>query len=129
MARSNKRDIVSNEEACCQIDGKLNLPEDIRRDLDGIGGLDGLLGSLPDRDEIESKARVCKAISDPDRLKILHALSKCDLCPCILKEVVQQSDSKLSYHLDVLEEAGLITSRPQKKWRIYMLTDEGRSHL
>jgi predicted transcriptional regulator len=29
----------------------------------------------------------------------------------------------------VLEEAGLIISKPQKKWRIYALTDRGRALL
>ena len=78
-------------------------------------------------DELKNRSGMYQILSDSSRLRLLHALARCDLCPCVLKEVVEQSDSKLSYHLNLLEEAGLIKSFPEKKWRIYSLTDLGRS--
>ncbi len=63
------------------------------------------------------------------RLKILYALKFCDLCPCVLKEYLKISDSRLSYHLSVLEDAGLVISYPEKNWKIYSITNLGREHL
>lgn len=45
---------------------------------------------------------------------------------CVIKEVLSIADSKLSYHLSVLKEAGLIVGEAQENWIIYRLTDEGR---
>ena len=63
------------------------------------------------------------------RVRIMYSLKRCTLCSCLLKEMTALSDSRLSYHLNVLEEAALIISKPQKKWRIYALTDRGRALL
>lgn len=124
-----RKDIVKDEDQCCEADGKLNLPASIRDNLERIGGLDLLIEELPPLERFEGVSKVHQALSDPARLRILAALSRCDLCPCILKIIVSQSDSKLSYHLDVLEEVGLVRSIPEKKWRIYSLTDMGREML
>jgi ArsR family transcriptional regulator len=129
MNKGNEKVIVENEDECCQFDGRLNLPSSIKQNLERIGGLDSLLEDLPTIDQLEPRSRQYQTLSDPARLRILYALVKCDLCPCILKEVVGQSDSKLSYHLDILEEAGLIRSTPQKKWRIISITELGRSQI
>ena len=82
---------------------------------------------VPRRENLGPEADFFHALSDPIRLQILHALLVLDLCPCVLKELTDLSDSKLSYHLNILEKAGLIASSPRKKWRIYMLTENGRS--
>jgi len=47
----------------------------------------------------------------------------------VLKEFLKVGDSTLSYHLDMLEETGLVVSRPEKNWRIYGITDKGRKAL
>ena len=39
------------------------------------------------------------------------------------------SDSKLSYHLEILESAGFITHLQRQKWRIYVITVEGRKTI
>ena len=67
-----------------------------------------------------------QAVSDPIRLQIMHALLIIDLCPCLLKEITELTDSGLSYHLSILEEANLISSSSRKRWRVYVLTDKGR---
>ena len=70
-----------------------------------------------------------QALSDPVRLRVLWALSKADLCPCILKQITELSDSKLSYHLSVLEKSGLISSRRTRNWMIYSITPLGSDAL
>ena len=68
-------------------------------------------------------------MADHTRLKILWALSNMDLCPCVLTVIADVSDSKLSYHLRILESARLIESRRTKSWRIYSITEEGERTL
>jgi len=71
---------------------------------------------------MEGVARRHQALSDPVRLRLLWALSMADLCPCILKQIAELSDSKLSYHLGVLERAVLVSSKRTKDWMIYSIT-------
>jgi DNA-binding transcriptional ArsR family regulator len=117
----------SSKKECC--DDVLNLPEEMKEALQGKGGLNGLRKMIPDRDELASEAKRFQVLSDPIRLQILHSLIVIDLCPCILKEITGLSDSKLSYHLNILEEEGLIRSSPRQRWRIYMITEQGRSQI
>jgi ArsR family transcriptional regulator len=55
-------------------------------------------------------------------------LSQC-LCVCVIKEVVNIADSKLSYHLSILKEQEFIVGEQQGNWIIYSITDRGRSAL
>lgn len=66
-----------------------------------------------------------QALADHIRLKILWALSQMDLCPCVLKVITKVTDSRLSYHLKILESARLIRARRTKNWRVYSITKEG----
>jgi len=109
---------------CCA--NGMNLPEEMEAALRRQGGLEGLSRRVPDRERLAPRSNQYKALADPIRLQILYALSTIELCPCILKELTALSDSKLSYHLNILEGAGMITSSPRKRWRIYMLTAQGK---
>ncbi len=117
----------STKKECCT--NMMNLPEEMEESLNRHGGLAGVKRSIPGREELSSEAEVFHALSDPIRLQIMHALRAVDLCPCLLKEIAELSDSKLSYHLNILEKAGLIASSPRKRWRIYMLTPSGREWM
>lgn len=110
---------------CCT--DRTNLPEEMEAALQQQGGLDRLKEVVPSKESLVPEAKVFNALSDPIRLQIMHALSVIDLCPCLLKDITELSDSKLSYHLNILEEASLIASSPRKRWRIYILTEHGRS--
>ena len=112
---------------CCS--DAMNLPEEMESMISSKGGLNALKSGVPEKADLVSESRFFHSLSDPIRLQILHALITVDLCPCILKEITELSDSKLSYHLNILEKAGLIVSSPRKKWRIYSLTERGRSMI
>ncbi|HIH77123.1 MAG TPA: winged helix-turn-helix transcriptional regulator [Methanomassiliicoccales archaeon] len=112
----------------CRCDGD-RLPMYVAEAIEGVGGLGNLQRSIPSGEEIAYQAKVCKALSNTTRLTILWSVASCEMCPCVLKEFLKVGDSTLSYHLDLLEEAGLVTSRPEKNWRIYGITDKGRKAL
>lgn len=109
---------------CCK--DVMNLPQEMEAALKQQGGLDGLKKLVPDKAELASEAERFQAVSDPIRLQIMHALLVIDLCPCLLKEITELTDSGLSYHLSILEDAKLISSSPRKRWRVYVLTEHGK---
>lgn len=61
------------------------------------------------------------ALSDPLRLQVLALLRTQELCVCELTEKLGIAQSKLSFHLKTLKEAGLVRSRQQKRWTYYSL--------
>jgi ArsR family transcriptional regulator len=117
------------ERCICFGEIELMAPGEIADNVESVGGIESLIAKLPSDDEIEDMSNAHKALADPIRMKVLWSLSLCDLCPCVLKEILSLSDSKLSYHLNILEAAGHISSRKEKNWRIYTLEERGRSAL
>ena len=63
-----------------------------------------------------------KAAADPIRLRILLLLSVEEACVCELMEVFRMPQSKLSHHLIILRDAGLLHDTRRGKWNYYRLT-------
>jgi len=61
------------------------------------------------------------ALSDPLRMKILDLLRSQELCVCELCDRLAINQSKLSFHLKTLKEAGLVHSRQEGRWIYYRL--------
>ncbi|NJK47194.1 winged helix-turn-helix transcriptional regulator [Candidatus Gracilibacteria bacterium] len=61
------------------------------------------------------------ALSDPIRLQVLELLRSQELCVCELCEHLETAQSKLSFHLKTLKEAGLVRSRQEGRWIYYSL--------
>jgi ArsR family transcriptional regulator len=106
-----------------------DLPDEVEEAILEIGGLEELSSNLPSSEDLNRQINIHHALSDKTRLKILWAIRSCDLCPCVLKQFLKISDSKLSYHLSALESAGLVTSYPKKNWKIFSITELGRETL
>lgn len=98
-----------------------------------------------DTTDVARLARVAKALSDPIRLQMIELLAQgrgcCDLpdictrgvpgsglptgiCVCELQEQFGLGQSRTSYHLRVLKEAGLVTEEIRGKWTFYELNRE-----
>lgn len=73
----------------------------------------------------ESVTVFCRLLSDPVRIKILRALSVCELCVCVLLSLVECKPSALSYHLKLLKDAGFVDMRRDRNFLIYSLTERG----
>ena len=67
--------------------------------------------------------KVMKAISDPNRLKIVKMLQHKSMCVCEMRAALNVSQPAVSRHLKSLEEAGLVTSQKDGQWVNYHLTD------
>jgi DNA-binding transcriptional ArsR family regulator len=105
------------------------LPEQIQKELNEIGGFEALAGRVPDAAHLEEKSRIYHALSDPLRLTILYLIKDQPLCVCVINRFTRLSGSKLSYHLNSLKESGLIEGEYHGNWIIYSLTERGRQYL
>ncbi|MGD0997564.1 MAG: metalloregulator ArsR/SmtB family transcription factor [Thermoleophilia bacterium] len=95
--------------------------------------------------DVTQLARVAKALSDPIRLKMVGIMAEgrecCELpdlctrnvpgsglpagiCVCEFQEQFGLGQSRTSYHLRVLKEAGLVTEETRGKWTFYELDRE-----
>jgi len=71
--------------------------------------------------------KVMKALSDPNRVKIIKMLQHKTMCVCEMQEALQIAQPTVSKHLKLLEYAGLVESRKDGTWVNYHLTDGGNS--
>lgn len=74
--------------------------------------------------DLEVLARSFHALADRKRLEIVRLLTNGERCVCDLTEIVGAKQSLLSFHLKILREAGLVTSRRRGKWMYYSLNYE-----
>ncbi|WP_320667019.1 metalloregulator ArsR/SmtB family transcription factor [Prochlorococcus sp. MIT 1307] len=62
-----------------------------------------------------------KALADPLRMKVIESLSEGECCVCDLMKKTSLAQSRLSFHLKVLKDSGLITDRQSGRWVYYKL--------
>ena len=67
---------------------------------------------------------ITKALSDPNRVRMLLALRRGELCVCQITEMFGFAPSTVSKHLSILHHAGLILSRKSERWVYYRLPDK-----
>ena len=61
------------------------------------------------------------ALSDETRLRLIALLGNGEQCVCDLTDALQAAQSRLSFHLKVLKDAGLVTDRRDGRWVYYSL--------
>jgi ArsR family transcriptional regulator len=105
------------------------IPEPIRKELEELGGLEALADRLPPAEKLAEQGRIHHALSDPLRLTVLYLVKDQPLCVCVINRFTRISGSKLSYHLNILKESGLVESEYHGNWIIYSLTETGRKYL
>jgi len=69
------------------------------------------------------------ALSDETRLEIMERLKDGEQCVCDLTDALKTGQSRLSFHLKVLKDAGLITDRPEGRWMYYSLNAQTLEEL
>ena len=110
-------------------DWEMELPEKIREELEQLGGFDALAKSIPPQEVLVEKSKTYHALSDPLRLTILYLIKDQPLCVCVINRFMRLAGSKLSYHLNILKESGLIEGEYHGNWIIYSITERGRKAL
>ena len=72
---------------------------------------------------IKDLLNIFKALSDKTRIRILKLLEEGELCVCDIVAALDMIQPKVSFHLCVLKEAGLLKDRKQGKWIHYCIDD------
>lgn len=106
----------------------MEIPEQVQKEIEALGGFEALEGRIPPQAELLEKSRIHHALADPLRLTILYLLRDQPLCVCVINRFMRLAGSKLSYHLTILKEGGLIEGEYHGNWIIYSLTDTGRKY-
>jgi ArsR family transcriptional regulator len=86
---------------------------------------------------IEQLSIIARALSDPIRLQIMDLVAKGSLhempiqecctkgmCVCEIQEALNMKQSKVSYHLKELKNAGLLHERKEGKWHYYAVNQD-----
>ena len=68
--------------------------------------------------------RLFHALSDETRLAALDLLRGGERCVCELQEALGAQQSRLSFHLKVLRDAGLVTDRREGRWSYYAVVPD-----
>ena len=71
-----------------------------------------------------SASRVFHALSDETRLEIVSMLGDGERCVCELMSALDAAQSRLSFHLKVLKDAGIVLDRREGRWVYYSLNKE-----
>jgi ArsR family transcriptional regulator len=69
------------------------------------------------------------ALSDETRLALLDRLKDGEQCVCELTDVMKVAQSRMSFHLKVLKDAGLVEDRREGRWMYYRLSTQAIEEL
>src|ERR687892_476575 len=85
--------------------------------------------SLRTDTDLDRAAALFHALSDRTRLSILQRLRMGERCVCDLTDALDAAQSRLSFHLRVLKEAGLVTDRREGRWMYYTLNTDALAQV
>jgi len=71
--------------------------------------------------DLSRAAQLFHALSDETRLAVLEMLRQGERCVCELQDQLDAAQSRLSFHLRVLKDAGLVIDRRDGRWVHYSL--------
>ena len=74
-------------------------------------------------------AQLFHALSDETRLGIIEKLRSGEQCVCDLQDDLEAAQSRLSFHLRVLKEAGVVADRKEGRWSYYSIVPEALAEV
>ncbi len=77
---------------------------------------------------LQEKTKIFKALSDPNRLRILKMLQDKTLCVCEIRAILKLATSTVSSHLSILKDSGFILEEKDGKWVNYKLNPHPSDH-
>ena len=86
------------------------------------------MASSPSLDRVRA-AQLFHALSDDTRLGILEKLRGGEHCVCDLQDDLDAAQSRLSFHLRVLKDAGLVIDRKDGRWSYYSIVPEALAEV
>ena len=77
--------------------------------------------TAPARSDLHRAAKLFHALSDDTRLAILARLRRGERCVCELTDLLDAAQPRLSFHLKVLKDAGIVLDRRDGRWVHYRI--------
>ncbi|MGC8765873.1 MAG: ArsR/SmtB family transcription factor [Brevinematia bacterium] len=74
-------------------------------------------------ESLEKEVKLFSSLANETRLRILILLSHKELCGCHLEWALNMTQAKVSRHLNVLRNAGLVRERRKGLWVFYSLSE------
>ncbi len=71
--------------------------------------------------DLARTAQLFHALSDETRLSMIQLLGSGERCVCELQDTLGAAQSRLSFHLRALKDAGFVTDRREGRWSYYEL--------
>mgnify|MGYP002779051855 CR=1 FL=1 len=68
------------------------------------------------RADLTHLTRLFRALTDETRLQLIDLLRGGERCVCELQDALDAGQSRLSFHLKVIKDAGLVTHRKEGRW-------------
>src|SRR3954466_3293213 len=79
--------------------------------------------------DLHRSVQLFHALSDSTRLSILQRLRFGERRVCDLTDALDAAQSRLSFHLKVLKDAGLVTDREDGRWMYYTLNPDALTEV
>ena len=79
--------------------------------------------------DLDRAVALFHALSDPIRLSIMQLLRGGERCVCDLQDDLDTAQSKLSFHLKVLKDAGLVSDRREGRWSYYTIVPDALAEV
>lgn len=79
--------------------------------------------------DLDRAVTLFHALSDSTRLSILEMLRGGERCVCELQDELDAAQSRLSFHLKVLRDAGLVSDRKEGRWSYYSIVPEALAEV
>jgi ArsR family transcriptional regulator len=73
--------------------------------------------------------QLLQAIAEPTRFNIVRRLRHGERCVCDLTGAMDAAQSRLSFHLKVLKEAGLVADRREGRWMYYTINADALDEI
>jgi len=74
--------------------------------------------------DVMAQGRACCGLPEPSRRGVPGAENPAGICVCDFQDHFGLAQSKASYHLRVLREAGLVREESRGKWSFYAIDGE-----
>lgn len=84
---------------------------------------------VPATGTVATTSRVFHALGDEIRLQILDLLREGERCVCELADALETGQSRLSFHLKILKDAGILRDRRQGRWIYYAINPEAVARI
>ncbi|MEM2955423.1 MAG: metalloregulator ArsR/SmtB family transcription factor [Nitrososphaerales archaeon] len=80
-----------------------------------------LAESVFDEKILKSMERLFKTLGDSTRLRMIKMLALRKMCVCEIMVALSMTQPNASYHLEMLERAGIVKKKKEGKWVFYSL--------